>query len=1048
MLKQTISLLTLALTSMVWAQNKVHFTSTPSLSPDGKTTYFSFDGDLWQVPTTGGEALRLTALPGNETNPRVSPDGKWLAFSSDQYGNKDIFVMPLTGGPIQQLTYHQATDEMESWSWDSETIYFTSNAYNNYASFSINRNGGTPIPLFANYFNNTNGLVETPAGEYLFTNSTESANQVTRKRYKGENNPDILGYNPTNQHFKQYTDYNGKDFNPTVDQRGNIYFISDENNGHYNLYTFRDGKKIALTEFTSSIKKPFVSADGSQVIFEKDYQLFVYDTQNNQVQSVDIKLNTNKSLTKEQTFKVEDNISFFDVAPDGKKLAFVRRGVLFVSDIEGKFIQALTDGKERVMEVKWLKDNQTLLYSQTYNGYQNWFKIGANGKGKAAQLTYDTRNNRDLAFNNTLTQAVYTSGRDEIRLLDLQTFTSKTIIKDEIWAFQSAPPSFSPDGTYVLFTAKRNFEDDIFIHHIQKNETINLTNTGVSETNPVWSPSGKYIYFVSDRLNPSYPMGMQNASIYRLALDWYADPFKSDEFNQLFAVKKEENDKSNKTKKKSKSTESSTSSTVVHVNTQDILDRIELVSDKFGNQYTPSVFQDDKKEYVYYSSNQENGKYTLYRKIYEKFENPKTEKVWDKSVSLLQQKEKTLYALSDKAIYKFTLEKNTPEKIAISHSFTKNLAEEFNQMFEETWTGVEENFYDETFHGLDWKATKNYFSSYLPYLTSRNDLRILLNDMLGELGSSHLGFTSTGEEEKTRLQYNTVETGIIFSSSNPYEVARVIRKSPAATKEIHIQKGDILTHVNQQKVESTKNRDTYFTFAPTQEEIELTFLRSTKEFTVKLHPISFATQKGLLYDEWIYQNKQRVNEWSDNRIAYSYMKNMGSSELDSFLLDMVEQEHHKEGVILDLRFNTGGNVHDKVLNFLAQRPYLQWKYREGKLTMQSNFSPSGKPIVLLINEFSLSDAEMTAAGFKALKLGKIIGQETYRWIIFTSGKSLVDHSFYRLPSWGTYTLEGDNLEKTGVAPDIYIKNTFMDRLQEKDPQLERAVQEILNDLSK
>ena len=1048
MLKQTISLLTLALTSMVWAQNKVHFTSTPSLSPDGKTTYFSFDGDLWQVPTTGGEALRLTALPGNETNPRVSPDGKWLAFSSDQYGNKDIFVMPLTGGPIQQLTYHQATDEMESWSWDSETIYFTSNAYNNYASFSINRNGGTPIPLFANYFNNTNGLVETPAGEYLFTNSTESANQVTRKRYKGENNPDILGYNPTNQHFKQYTDYNGKDFNPTVDQRGNIYFISDENNGHYNLYTFRDGKKIALTEFTSSIKKPFVSADGSQVIFEKDYQLFVYDTQNNQVQSVDIKLNTNKSLTKEQTFKVEDNISFFDVAPDGKKLAFVSRGVLFVSDIEGKFIQALTDGKERVMEVKWLKDNQTLLYSQTYNGYQNWFKIGANGKGKAAQLTYDTRNNRDLAFNNTLTQAVYTSGRDEIRLLDLQTFTSKTIIKDEIWAFQSAPPSFSPDGTYVLFTAKRNFEDDIFIHHIQKNETINLTNTGVSETNPVWSPSGKYIYFVSDRLNPSYPMGMQNASIYRLALDWYADPFKSDEFNQLFAVKKEENDKSNKTKKKSKSTESSTSSTVVHVNTQDILDRIELVSDKFGNQYTPSVFQDDKKEYVYYSSNQENGKYTLYRKIYEKFENPKTEKVWDKSVSLLQQKEKTLYALSDKAIYKFTLEKNTPEKIAISHSFTKNLAEEFNQMFEETWTGVEENFYDETFHGLDWKATKNYFSSYLPYLTSRNDLRILLNDMLGELGSSHLGFTSTGEEEKTRLQYNTVETGIIFSSSNPYEVARVIRKSPAATKEIHIQKGDILTHVNQQKVESTKNRDTYFTFAPTQEEIELTFLRSTKEFTVKLHPISFATQKGLLYDEWIYQNKQRVNEWSDNRIAYSYMKNMGSSELDSFLLDMVEQEHHKEGVILDLRFNTGGNVHDKVLNFLAQRPYLQWKYREGKLTMQSNFSPSGKPIVLLINEFSLSDAEMTAAGFKALKLGKIIGQETYRWIIFTSGKSLVDHSFYRLPSWGTYTLEGDNLEKTGVAPDIYIKNTFMDRLQEKDPQLERAVQEILNDLSK
>lgn len=1045
MLKQTISLLTLALTSMVWGQNKVHFTSTPSLSPDGKTTYFSFDGDLWQVPTSGGEALRLTALPGNETNPRVSPDGKWLAFSSDQYGNKDIFLMPLTGGPIQQLTYHQAADEMESWSWDSETIYFTSNAYNNYASFSISKNGGTPTPLFTNYFNNTNGLVETPAGEYLFTNSTESSNQVTRKRYKGENNPDILGYNPTNQSFKSYTDYNGKDFNPTVDRQGNIYFISDENNGHYNLYTFRNGKKIALTEFTSSIKKPFVSADGSQVIFEKDYQLFVFDTKLNQVRSLAITLNTNKSIAKEQTFKVEDNISFFDLSPDGKKLAFVSRGVLFVSDIEGKFIQSITMGTERVMEVKWLKDNQTLLFSQTYNGYQNWFKIAANGKGKAEQLTHDTRNNRDLTFNQELTQAVYTSGRDEIRLLDLQTFTSKTIVKDEIWAFQSAPPSFSPDGAYVLFTAKRNFEDDIFIHNIKKNETINLTNTGVSETNPVWSPSGKYIYFTSDRLNPSYPMGMQNASIYRLALDWYAEPFKSDEFDQLFVVKKEEKVESKKSK--TKAAETPQPAIVVSINTQDVLDRIELVSDKFGNQYTPAVFQEDKKEYVYYSTNQENGKYTLYRKIYEQFEDAKTEKVWDKSVSQLQRKDKTLYALSGSNIYKFALEKGTPEKINISYSFTKNLAEEFSQMFDETWAGVEENFYDETFHGLDWKATKTYFASYIPYLNSRNDLRILLNDMLGELGSSHLGFTSTGEEEKTRLQYNTVETGVIFSASNPYEVARVLRKSPAATKDITLQQGDILTHVNGQKVDPTKNRDAYFTFAPTQEEIALTFLRGAKEVTVKLHPISFTTQKGLLYDEWVYQNKQRVNEWSTNRIAYSYMKNMGSTELDSFLLDMVEQEHHKEGLILDLRFNTGGNVHDKVLNFLAQRPYLQWKYREGKLTMQSNFSPSGKPIVLLINEFSLSDAEMTAAGFKALKLGKIIGQETYRWIIFTSGKSLVDNSFYRLPSWGTYTLEGDNLEKTGVAPDIYVKNTFMDRLQEKDPQLERAVQEILQDLN-
>ncbi|HEY0897156.1 MAG TPA: S41 family peptidase, partial [Sphingobacteriaceae bacterium] len=161
---------------------------------------------------------------------------------------------------------------------------------------------------------------------------------------------------------------------------------------------------------------------------------------------------------------------------------------------------------------------------------------------------------------------------------------------------------------------------------------------------------------------------------------------------------------------------------------------------------------------------------------------------------------------------------------------------------------------------------------------------------------------------------------------------------------------------------------------------------------------------------------------------------------------MVSEADKKDALILDLRYNRGGNVHDNVLQFLSQRPYLQWKYRGGKLTPQPNFAPAAKPIILLVNEQSLSDAEMTAAGFKELKLGKIIGTETYRWIIFTSGKGLVDGSFYRLPSWGCYTLDGRNLETEGVKPDIYVKNTFKDRLEGKDPQLDRAVSEILKEL--
>ncbi|MBL1221446.1 PD40 domain-containing protein [Chryseobacterium sp. L7] len=1053
MKKTFISLFTAFSLIQISAQEKSYFLSTPSLSPDGKTAYFSYDGDIWKADSNGGNASRITALEGEEINPRISPDGKWLAFSSNQYGNYDVYIMPAEGGTIKQLTFHTGKDEIENWGWDSKTLYFTSTRNNNFGSFKTTIEGKTPEKLFSNYFNNTSGLAETPAGEYLFTNSSEAAHQTYRKRYKGENNPDILGYNPKNGSFRQYTNYEGKDFNPSVDKNGVIYFISDEKNNEYNLYKIENGEKTLLTQFDTSIKKPFVSANGSKVIFEKDYQLYTYDVASKSTQPLNISLNANKRLEKEQNFSVENNISYYDVSPDGKKMAFVSRGVLFVSDIEGKFTQQISDGKERIMEVKWMKDNRTLLFSQTDKGYQNWFTIAADGKGKPKQLTQDLRNNRNIALNSDLSKAVYLSGRDEVRIMDLKTFTSAMIVKDEIWAFQNSRPSFSPNNEYVLFSAKRNFELDIFIYNIKKSETINLTNTGVSEEDPFWSPNGKYIYFSSDRTNPSYPLGMQKSNIYRMALDWFDEPYKSEKFDKLFVEEKkdkssEKDTKEKKGKKEEKEKEKTPVIKELKVNPDYTLERIELVTDRYGSQEDPTVFADDKKEILLFNSNQDNGKKQLFKKVFTDFEPAKSEKVFDKEAYYLTKVEKNVFALIEGNIYKMTLDALKPEKINVQYAFDKDLASEFTQMYDETWTGVEENFYDENFHGINWKAKKEQYAKYLPYVNNRNDLRILLNDLLGELNSSHTGFSSSGKEETKYLNYFTNETGIVFKADQPYVVESIVRKSPAFRSGVDIKPGDQLIAVNGKNVDSSENRESYFTSPKKQEELVLTFSRGGKNVTTKVHPISNMELKGLLYDDWIFKNRQRVNKLGDNRIAYSYMKNMSTDELDRFLLDMVEQENKKDAVILDLRYNTGGNVHDKVLNFLAQKPYLQWKYREGKMTTQPNFAPAGKPIVLLINESSLSDAEMTAAGFKALKLGKIIGQDTYRWIIFTSGKNLVDGSYYRLPSWGTYTLDGQNLEKTGVKPDIYVKNTFTDRLQDKDPQLERAVQEILKDLKK
>lgn len=1027
------------------AQTAPYFISHTAISPDGSTVVFSFESDLWQVPSAGGTASRITALPGDEINPRISPDGKWLAFSSNQFGNYDIYVMPLQGGDIRQLTHHDANDEVDSWSWDSQSIYFTSGRYNRFGSYKVGISGGTASRLFPHYFNTTHHVVETPSGDLLFNNTWESYTAAWRKRYKGAFNPDILSYNLHTKAFNQLTDYEGKDFWASADKNGNIFFASDEANGEYNLYTFDNGKKTALTSFKSSIKRPVVSANGQKVVFEKDYQLYIYDVATKNAAQIPVSLSRNQVLDKQQEFDVKENISYFDVSPDGKKMAFISRGDLFVSDIEGKFIRQIPTSTERAMEVKWLADNKTLLFNQTAEGFQNWNTIAADGKGNVRQLTSDKRNNRDIVFNPDRTKAVYLSGRDEVRILDLKTLESKTLVNDEIWAFQNSSPSFSPDGEYILFTAVRNFEQDIFVHHIAKGETINLTNTGVSEASPSWSPDGKYIYFASNRTKPSYPTGMQNASIYRMALDNFDEPYRTDKFDELFTAKKDEPAK-DKTDDKKEAPKGGDKKITISINTQGILDRITLVSPAFGTQSGTQVFKKEEKTYLFYHSNHEGGRNALYRTTIQPFEANKTEKVADGRFPQIVETDGKYFALSNGVISKYNLDGNKLEKIDISQKFQRHLNGEFRQMFYETWAGIEENFYDPDFHGLDWGKVRDQYAAYLPYLNSRADLRILLNDMLGELNSSHLGFNSAGPEERKHLNYVTNETGILFDSENPYKVARTANKSNAVLKGVDVQAGDILVAVDGQRIDTAADRDHYFTKPSLATEMVLTFHRNGQEITTNIRPQPAGELRNNLYDEWIKTNRDRVDSLGNNRIAYSHMKNMGGGELERFLLDMVEQENKKDAIILDLRYNTGGNVHDEVLRFLSQRPYLKWQYRGGRCAPQGNFAPAGKPIVLLINEQSLSDAEMTAAGFKALGLGKVIGTETYRWIIFTSGKSLVDGSFYRVPAWGCYSLEGDDLELTGVSPDIYVKNTFMDRLEGKDPQLERAVGELLQEL--
>lgn len=1029
------------------SENSNYFITYPQISPDGKTSYFVYDGDLWQYNLINQQSARLTNMDGRVSHVKLSPNGEKIAFSATQYGNSDVFLLDIKTGKIKQMSYHQAPNEVTGWSWDGENIYFSSTRYNMSASFVVNISGGTAKRVFHHYFNITNQLTGHPDGGYIFTMGMEAAGQLSRKRYKGPNNPEIYYYHPEKGKVYNQTNWEGKDLYASVDQQGNIYYQSDEHNGFNNLYVIKGQSKTRLTSFDEDIQMPAVNSSGSHVVYIKNYQLYLYDVAQQKSQLLNPLLNTYQDLKKLQSFRVADDISYFDVSPDASKLAFVSRGILFVSDIGGISIKKAWHSKERVFEVKWLADNERVIFSQTVNGYAQWFVLNVHQKdAQARQITSEPRTQQNISLNKKRTQAVYLSGRDELRIMNLSTFNSELIVKDEFWAFQTSTPHFSPNGQYVVYTGRRNFEEDLFAYDITTKKSINLTQTGVTETDPFWSPDGKYIYFTSDRTEQAYPYGLISPSIYRMAIDWYDKPYESDKLEEIFKEKQEELDpvdKAKKRRKKDKEVRQKEAVVLNKINPDGLRDRIDLASSGFGRQTDPFVTHLDKDQYLWYNSNEAGGKGKWFLHKYENYRHKEYKEVHDAYVSHVIEVQDKIYFLSRNKIYSLVPKTLKKDEIKLDFAFYKNLEEEFQQMFEETWAGIEENFYETNFHGIDWQAMKERYQALVPYVKNREELRVVLNDMLGELNSSHLGFRSIGREEMASLRYTTVETGIIYDEDNPWKIKDILRKSPAYLKESNLKVGDIILKVNDIEVNNNMNRDSVFSFPGMQKEIHLTVNRNGAQHISKLHPIDYLSFRNLLYDEWIYENEQYVAEKTNNEIAYVYMKNMSGESLEKFLLDMVAKDQNSKGLIFDLRFNTGGNVHDKVLQFLAQRPYLEWQYRDGKRAPQSTFAPSGKPIVLLINEGSLSDAEMTAGGFKALNLGTIIGNGTYRWIIFTSGKGLVDGSMYRIPAWGTYTLDGDNLEHTGVTPHIYVDIDLADREEGRDPQLDRAIQEVL-----
>ncbi|HBZ26614.1 MAG TPA: peptidase S41 [Rikenellaceae bacterium] len=1025
-MKKVLSLLSMLLICAATYANGVVFASRPSLSPNGETIYFSYSGDIYSVPTSGGVALKVVTMGGNETSPKISPDGKYLAFSSNDQGNNNVYIVPVAGGEIKQLTFHDASDVPVGWCPQSKNIYFESNRYNTISTYSVSVEGGTPVRLFSHYFNTIANLTQNPVtGEFYFNESSESYRFATRKGYRGDHNPDIKSWNPSTKEYKELTSYRGKDIWPMVDARGNLYYVSDEKNGEANIVRHSDNKY--LTSFKESIQYPSICFDGTKIVFIKGYKINVLDIQTGKTSLPSIELADNRIANKSSI--PLGRPQSYSPSPDGKKLAFSFRGMLFVSDIKGSFIKQLpTPQTERVDEVLWSSDSKSLYYTRTNGGWTGIYTQKADlSLGESAVYTPES-SIRSLTPSAKSDKIAFLSGGKSLMLLDLPTNKVTELSKHEFWAFQSYGLSFSHDGKYLTYTAVNLFERDVFVYDFVAAKSINITNSANFENDPIFSPDGKNLYLLSNRLNSAFPRGAAT-QLYKVALDKVAAPFEADEYDKLFGAKGAKRDSS------------------VVLLLENIQRRYLSVVGR-GEQNSPFILSRGEKSYLLFNSNHEGDWACYVQELKEWDQKPPQKLKGVGSVSSFRSTGKDLFAMDRESLYKIDPAGAAATKVDLKFTFEKSNMDEYRQMFFEVWASLEQNFYDVKYHGVDWRAKRDYYLTFLPYVNSRDNLRTLLNDMLNELNSSHMGFSSAGKEEETLTRYVTAATGLIFSNEQPYTLERVVAGSRADYSGNPLIGGDRLVAVNGVRVNERVSREFYFTSATLPKEMILKFARAGVEFDVKLHTIGSGDLRSLLYSEWEDWNRAKVTSMSKGKIAYVHMRDMSPESLERFIIEMNTDAVHKEALILDLRFNNGGNVHREVIDFLNQREHYRWSHRDNPKVSHPNVIPANRPLVVLINERSLSDAEVTSNGIKALKMAKLIGTETYRWIIFTSGARLVDGSSVRLPAWGCYTLEGKDLEFEGVAPDIYIRNTFKDRLESKDPQLEKAIEELQKELQK
>ena len=1067
-MKRVFTFIAAALISAaLFAQENPLWLRKSAISPDGSVIAFSYQGDIFTVPSAGGEARQITANAAYDSDPLWTPDGKQIVFSSVRELSKDIWVVPAEGGPAKRLTTYAGAETPLAVS-DDGLVYFAASIQADPAY------GGFPGDPQVYTVSLKNGEISLVSSVTMAKLSVNSNGIILYEDYKGYEDPlrkhhtssvtrDVWKYLPKKNQYQKLTTFEGEDRNPVFTRDGREFYYLSEKGGNFNVWHAILNAPEVIDQVTNFPTHPVRNLSISQtgvLAFSYNGELYTC-VPGQQPAKVAITIRKDSGEREKILRDISDGVRELAVSPNGKEIAVVAHGDVYVIAPDQKTTRRITNTPEQERGVSFGDEGKSIYYAAERDGeWAIWKTELVRKQDKYFTFSYETKETRFTKKGQTCFQpqvspdgkwVAFLRDRTELVIKSTSGSKEKSLLKGTNYSYQDGDQEFewSPDSRSILVGYDANGgwnNSDVALIDIESGKVTDLTRSGYSDGSFRWALGGKAMTWMTDKLGyRSHGSWGAEGDIFVMffdnkALQEFTRSKEEDSIAKLLAPDDKKDPKKNP-KKEPKKDEKKDSTKVekekpIELNLENLEDkslRLTPYSGGYGDYY---LTEDGTK--LYFVRRGDKGRDLCCIDLKEgeiKVVRPGA------GGSIFPSKDgKTLYILG-RGISKLSVGPDKIEPVRFSSEYEYQPAAERAYIFSHAWKQVNEKFYDVNIHGLDWASMKANYEQFLPYITNNFDFQDLLSEMLGELNGSH-----TGARYRAPAQVNVGHLGVLFETQRKGKglgIAEILPGSLLAVADPEIKAGDVILAIDGKEIEEgTEWFDALLNKAGKR--ILVKVKKNKVKEPVELFVTPTRSDGDALYKRWVRQREQIVEKLSNGRVGYVHVEGMNSASFREVYSNALGKYRTCEALIVDTRHNGGGWLHDDLATFLSGKAYIEFRPR-GQYIGTEPFNKWTKPSCVLIGEDNYSDACGFPYVYKALGIGKLIGAPVPGTMTAVWWETQIDQTLVfgipQVTSWGL--AEGRPLENLQIEPDILVYNTPESMLKGQDLQLEAAVAEML-----